>query len=75
MEMALEQEACGTRMRMELCCGRMVMGCGRQFGKESSAQVDWWVVGEFNAVVLVMGWDAGDEGDDMAGIDGSGIID
>jgi len=44
MEMALEQEACGTRMRIELCCGRMVMGCGRKLGKESSAQVDWWVV-------------------------------
>jgi len=30
MEMALEEEAWGTRMRMELCCGRIVMGCGRK---------------------------------------------
>ena len=39
MEMALEEEACGTRMRMEVCCGRMVMGCGRAFKEEGSGYV------------------------------------
>ena len=55
MEMALEEEACGTRMRMELCCGRMVMGCGRAFKEEGSGYVQGWGVGGLNGVEFVLG--------------------